>query len=805
MKKFNLFSMILAAALAGGLALGADEVIRQDKVKIGKPASGADKVIELDTGSGSNAQISSDSAQRIKLRSNTVRKGRGAATDIVDEFDIGAGANNPKFRWNNTTGKIEFAHDGVTYEEVGSGGGGGSGGIVLNENPGFEDGSTNWTASGGTFTINTTLSNVGFGLQSGAWDASAASQTLSGQSVAVPAGLYGKICSLSWYYKGGDGNLKAQVYDGTNVIAESSVFSAQATFSAKQAFYFTCPTSGNIQPRFIASADAAIVYLDDVRLGQETLLSAPGNGPTWSGYFDVDGSWSNTASYPTLTDYADDASSTLVETHNSGMGTVTKAGNKPGITFTAKYDGFTETCLDATRDVFTANAYTIFDLFDGTNSSVGVFGNSSNMSETSRQCVITQVIAGNSYTVKTRAAVSAGTTRLNGYSDSRTSFTIKYIKVNGGSEDSLTVDQSGWYVDANIGGANINTSVSASYIELTNAGLDMVIEPGSAAAEIPCSSTNPSTGLTCSAGSESVGVVFTPPSAGKYEVCIGAQHFVDLNNGDSNTAFEVVRTPNNAQTILARGGMRKNTRVGSSVTSRMALPFDVCGDFILSDTSKATFRLMHEREADSGTVTSSFIYADRSATVGDRDIRVRVRRRVEYADVVKIASTVKVGTFLSASLPGTRVTGTAPAALGEYRSYLRNASARTFTETNGAPAITPSSANGIPLYIGNPWNTADTANNPTTYDVYVGPNKVVTPRFYASAGKTGFIDTDKFPFSTYDVGYAHHYDPTTGIFRITRPTVLGAGATSGHYAGTNETGDASGASVIYFDLFIEAP
>lgn len=164
------------------------------------------------------------------------------------------------------------------------------------------------------------------------------------------------------------------------------------------------------------------------------------------------------------------------------------------------------------------------------------------------------------------------------------------------------------------------------------------------------------------------------------------------------------------------------------------------------------------------------------------------------------------GTFISASLnPGTRVTGTAPVALGEYRSYRRNASARTFTETSAAPAISPSSADGIPVYIGNPWNTADTANNPTTYDIFVGVNKIVTPVFYASAGKTGFIDTDMFPFATYDVGWAKHYDKTTGIFRLTRPTILGGGASSGHLAGINSTGDASGASVIYLDLFIQNP
>ena len=170
-------------------------------------------------------------------------------------FNLGNGSSNPGFRGNDTSGKVEFTQDGSTWKAVGAGGGAGGGGVVLNENGGFEDGATAWTASGGTFTIETTLANVGFGLQSGAWDASANAETLSNTAVAVPAGLYGKTCSLSWYYKGGDSNLKAQVFDGTNVLAESSAFTAQATFSAKQAMYFPCPSSGNIQARFIASGN----------------------------------------------------------------------------------------------------------------------------------------------------------------------------------------------------------------------------------------------------------------------------------------------------------------------------------------------------------------------------------------------------------------------------------------------------------------------------------------------------------------------------------------------------------------------
>lgn len=161
------------------------------------------------------------------------------------------------------------------------------------------------------------------------------------------------------------------------------------------------------------------------------------------------------------------------------------------------------------------------------------------------------------------------------------------------------------------------------------------------------------------------------------------------------------------------------------------------------------------------------------------------------------SSTFLISSYLA---NGTRVTGTAPTKLGEYRSYLRNAAARTFTETNGAPTIAPSTSNGIALYAGNAWGTADTNNSPSRYDIFVGKNKNIKYIEYLSAGRTGFIDSDMFPFATYDVGFAKSYDPTTGIFSLTRPTVLGAGASSGHLIGITDSSDFTGASQVYFDI-----
>ena len=55
-------------------------------------------------------------------------------------------------------------------------------------NGGFENGTSQWSASGGTLTANTTLSNVRSGLRSGSWDATAASQTLTSAANTLSAG-----------------------------------------------------------------------------------------------------------------------------------------------------------------------------------------------------------------------------------------------------------------------------------------------------------------------------------------------------------------------------------------------------------------------------------------------------------------------------------------------------------------------------------------------------------------------------------------------------------------------------------------
>lgn len=162
------------------------------------------------------------------------------------------------------------------------------------------------------------------------------------------------------------------------------------------------------------------------------------------------------------------------------------------------------------------------------------------------------------------------------------------------------------------------------------------------------------------------------------------------------------------------------------------------------------------------------------------------------------SSTYRMSSILA---NGTRVTGSAPTALGQYRSYLRNGSARTFTETNGTPTILPTNSDGIALYQGGGYGTADSSGQPSKYDIFVGKNKSVRLEFYKSAGKTGFVSTDVHANTSQSelYGYFNYYDPSTGILSIVPYMTSTA---SFHWIGSDELGNDVAQTNCYFDVIV---
>ncbi len=156
-------------------------------------------------------------------------------------------------------------------------------------------------------------------------------------------------------------------------------------------------------------------------------------------------------------------------------------------------------------------------------------------------------------------------------------------------------------------------------------------------------------------------------------------------------------------------------------------------------------------------------------------------------------------TYITAQATPTRVTGAPPDAIGEYRSYLRAGSARTYSETNGSPTTAPDSTNGYLLYTQASWAGGSSNNQPEKYEIYIGTGKTPFFEFYTSTGRTGQIDITPFTDyggTTYDGGIACGYDPTTGIAWVVKARQAGNSTAQGLDASTTIVT----ASNIYFDI-----
>lgn len=153
---------------------------------------------------------------------------------------------------------------------------------------------------------------------------------------------------------------------------------------------------------------------------------------------------------------------------------------------------------------------------------------------------------------------------------------------------------------------------------------------------------------------------------------------------------------------------------------------------------------------------------------------------------------------------GTRVTSK-PTKLGEWRSMLRNSGAGTHTDTNGTPSTLPSAANGILIYNGAAWGTADTNNEPTLYQIYVGKGKKIKWIFYSTTGRTGQVNSAATRFATDITGYDYPLEPDSdGVVTILSPYRDGneTSHTGGFGVGTGTT--ISGFAHVYFDIEVSS-
>lgn len=148
---------------------------------------------------------------------------------------------------------------------------------------------------------------------------------------------------------------------------------------------------------------------------------------------------------------------------------------------------------------------------------------------------------------------------------------------------------------------------------------------------------------------------------------------------------------------------------------------------------------------------------------------------------------------------GTRVTAT-PAAVGEYRTLIKDNAARTVSDDAPTQTGADIRSNGMRVFAPS-GSGAGTSGQPNRWIFFVGKDKHVSFRYYRTSGRTGWVDTDYF-FDTAERGLKHNYDPTTGILDITVP-IIGASAT--RYVGSSKTSDTdemTNQSDCYFDVIV---
>jgi len=432
------------------------------------------------------------------------------------------------------------------------------------------------------------------------------------------------------YYKGFDSNVDLEVWNGTTVIAETAL-TAASQYTPVQ-LNFPCPTSGTLQVRWYANANAAIGYFDEVHLGSAlNVFQVSQAKVVATGHIANTTGCDPTNSGSTLDAHGTDVDCPGVTVeYNPGPETLqTTDANGAIFTVNNLSPGLYRVEISATFES-SAGGYISAAINDGT-TTTGQIGSSPNTTTVHalRTVAFFNYSSGGNKTFTLFTADGSGTVTLrNGSGNNRINFSITRWPT--ASELAVNTNSAAWRIDANISGAAVvlSTTDVASYTGMENASLTLTNNSqGTATAQIPCSSTNAPSGTTCSSGSESLGVVFTPPRAGVYRACAAFTHYLGMNSGgQGQAAFQIVETATNAQSIVQEGNERVNSgdAKGGTDSGASSKPVRVCGTFRFADTAARALRVMYEFDLISGTSSAHQILADASSSVGQRDFHMEV-------------------------------------------------------------------------------------------------------------------------------------------------------------------------------------
>jgi hypothetical protein len=509
--------------------------------------------------------------------------------------------------------------------------------VNLLKNPGFESRTSQWSKTGSsTFSIESSAPLSG--TYSANWDASATGEFFRSSTYTIPAGLKGVTCVIQMKYlwdTGTSGHILMNVDDGTSNVAQLSLDPTSSATPRTAQVSFTCPTSGTLRFELESTANATQITVDDmfVGTGKSTLQIAQSQLLGAVNYNNAANCEVSTTS-GTVAEVADDAdcNSRAVIGNASFVNNQFKMRFANGIP-AGRYE------LTTMVPAYVTGASTACEFYIRSTSGVGsnmpahyaVLDTAGNAQSNPRAQTVN--IAWNQTTATTgatdffmewRRTSGAGTCFMGTVNAGGATFSMSLKKYPLQSAEALTLETTGWFFDGNIGGANpsLGTVSNATYSQIANSGLDLVLASGSVTGQIACDAA-PATGLTC-AGNEATGVTLNIPYAGMFEACFSFMHSAQTGAGGSVASiFQVVRTADGSPTIVEEGKSRIQSSNGIA-SSVIELPHTNCGTFNIPSAGKHSFKLYFEQAA-SGTIATSLLVADRLAANGQRDIHVTVR------------------------------------------------------------------------------------------------------------------------------------------------------------------------------------
>ncbi len=511
-------------------------------------------------------------------------------------------------------------------------------------NPGAENATASWEVTGsGTLVLDTTTP-----LDDSAslvWDPSAAGEFLRLKVGALPIkeGQKGLLCEASAKVKwltGTTGDIKIQLRDGTNTLQEVDIpVTTSQTPSKIVRALVSCPNMGNLEWRMESFADATAVTIDRGHLGSSLIEATVGTAELIaSKKLTTTGCIFSTTATGLIEFTVPDTDCNVTPEGRSDTVQLPQIEilNAPPGRYKVTFSGALHCAPGNPNTECNAN---IFEDVSSVSIGAGIQQNASSSDSASHYAstthgFYTQTMSGDvRFQVRTGLSAGTGTASIEcDLGDQRSCImTIERYPLD--SEQAVLLSEAnGWHIDANMGGANasLGTASVTTYTEITNASLDLVLNPGSATVEIACASGTASTGLTCSVD-ESVGIAFVIPYAGTYKVCSEFSHVGDHDtagvNSDLNAIFQLAETSNTSSTILQEGhskiGAGVHTGATNSDVDLVFSPVHVCGDFEFLSSGQKTIRLMYEQFALG--ISGSDLSIDRSGTNGQRDMRWSVQ------------------------------------------------------------------------------------------------------------------------------------------------------------------------------------